>query len=51
MADVWIRKRGSFDDDRRADREFWRAVTPDARIAAVEPSPASGKPMVVSRLR
>lgn len=36
MADVWVRKLGSFDDDRRADREFWRTVTPEARIVAVE---------------
>ena len=36
MADVWVRKLSSFEDDRRADREFWRAVSPDARVAAVE---------------
>jgi hypothetical protein len=36
MADVWVRKLDSFDDDRRANREFWRAVPPDARVAAVE---------------
>jgi hypothetical protein len=36
MADVSIRKLDSFDDARRADREFWRSVPPDARVAAVE---------------
>lgn len=36
MADVWIRKLDSFDDAQRADREFWRSVSPDARVAAVE---------------
>jgi len=36
MTDVWVRKSNSFDDDRRADREFWRAASPEARIAAVE---------------
>jgi len=36
MAGIWVRKSGSFDEDRLADRAFWRAATPDARIAAVE---------------
>ena len=36
MADVWVRKLDSFDDAARADREFWRSVSPDARVAAVE---------------
>ena len=36
MADVWIRKLDSFDEAERADREFWRSVSPDARVAAVE---------------
>ena len=36
MTDVWVRKCGSFEDDRRADREFWQAVPPDARVSAVE---------------
>ena len=36
MADVWLRKLDSFDDAERADREFWRSVSPDARVAAVE---------------
>ncbi len=36
MADVWVRKLTSFEDDRRADREFWRTVAPDARVSAVE---------------
>jgi ABC-type nitrate/sulfonate/bicarbonate transport system substrate-binding protein len=33
---VWIRKCASFDEDARADREFWAAMTPDARVALVE---------------
>lgn len=36
MTDIWVRKSGSFDEDRRADRAFWRAASPEARIAAVE---------------
>jgi hypothetical protein len=36
MADIWIRKLDSFDEAARADREFWRTVSPDARVAAVE---------------
>ena len=36
MPDVWIRKLDSFEDADRADREFWRSVSPDARVAAVE---------------
>jgi ABC-type nitrate/sulfonate/bicarbonate transport system substrate-binding protein len=33
---VWIRKCASFDEEARADREFWAAMTPDARVAVVE---------------
>jgi hypothetical protein len=33
---IWIRKCASFDEDRRADREFWGAMSPDARVALVE---------------
>ena len=36
MTDAWVRKHSSFDDDRRADREFWRTVPAAARVAAVE---------------
>jgi hypothetical protein len=36
MTDFWVRKSGSFGEDRRADREFWLAASPDARIQAVE---------------
>ena len=36
MADIWVRKSDSFDEDRQADREFWRAMSPDDRVAAVE---------------
>jgi len=33
---LWIRKLDSFEDEARADREFWAAVTPDDRVAALE---------------
>jgi hypothetical protein len=33
---VWLRKCASFEEDRQADREFWAAFTPDARVALVE---------------
>ena len=36
MVDVWVRKSDSFEDDRRADRAFWRAASAEARIAAVK---------------
>jgi hypothetical protein len=36
MTDVWIRKCNSFDEERLADRDFWRSLTPDARVAVVE---------------
>lgn len=36
MADIWFRKLDSFDEAQRADRDFWRSVSPDARVAAVE---------------
>ena len=36
MTDVWVRKSDSFEDDRRANRAFWRAASAEARIAAVE---------------
>jgi len=36
MTAIWVRKSGSFDEDRRADREFWRAASADARLQAVE---------------
>jgi hypothetical protein len=36
MADVWVRRCDSFDDDRSADRDFWRRLSPDARVAVVE---------------
>ena len=34
--DVWVRKCRSFDEERQADREFWAAMTADARVALVE---------------
>jgi hypothetical protein len=36
MDPIWVRKVGSFHEDRRADLEFWRAASPEARIQAVE---------------
>jgi hypothetical protein len=33
---VWIRKCTSFEEERRADREFWAQTTPEQRVAAVE---------------
>ena len=36
MADVWVRKCDSFEEDRAADLEFWRTLSPDARVAVVE---------------
>jgi len=36
MTAIWVRRSGSFDEDRRADREFWRAASAEARIQAVE---------------
>jgi hypothetical protein len=36
MGAIWVRKSVSFDEDRRADREFWRAASAAARIQAVE---------------
>ena len=51
---VWVRKCASFEEDRQADREFWAALTPDARVALVEQirhdwTKISGQP--VERLR
>jgi len=34
--DVWVRKCSSFEEERRADREFWQRMTPDERVAVVE---------------
>jgi hypothetical protein len=34
--DVWVRRCASFEEEQRADREFWRAMTPAARIEALE---------------
>ena len=36
MSVVWVRKCASFEEDRRADREFWQTVSPDDRVAVVE---------------
>jgi hypothetical protein len=33
--ELWIRKCASFAEERAADREFWRQMTPDERVAAV----------------
>jgi len=34
--EVWIRKCESFEDERRADREFWDRMSPDERVGIVE---------------
>ena len=36
MTHVWVRKCDSFEQEKHADREFWHAMTPDARVAVVE---------------
>lgn len=33
---IWLRKFSSFDDENRADREFWQQMTPDERVGIVE---------------
>jgi hypothetical protein len=32
---LWVRKCASFAEERAADRDFWRQMTPDERVAAV----------------
>ncbi len=34
--DIWVRKCSGFEDERRADREFWARMSPDERVAVVE---------------
>jgi hypothetical protein len=34
--DVWVRRCASFEEEQRADRQFWRQMTPEARIQALE---------------
>ncbi len=33
---IWIRKCSSFEEENRADREFWQRMTPNERVAVVE---------------
>jgi hypothetical protein len=33
---LWVRRLESFEDEARADREFWASMTPDERVAALE---------------
>jgi len=33
---IWLRKCSSFEDEERADREFWQQMSPDERVAAVD---------------
>ena len=33
---VWVRKCASFEEEAVADREFWRSMSPDERVMAVE---------------
>lgn len=51
---IWVRKCESFEEERVADREFWAALSPDARVAVVEDlrrewAKISGQP--IERLR
>ena len=36
IMDIWVRKCSSFAEERVADREFWAAMSPDARVNVVE---------------
>jgi hypothetical protein len=33
---VWVRKLAGFDEEARADREFWAQLSADQRVAVVE---------------
>lgn len=33
---IWVRKFSSFDEENRADWEFWQRMTPDERVEVVE---------------
>lgn len=33
---LWVRKLTSFEEERRADAEFWRQMTPNERVEIVE---------------
>ena len=35
-AQLWVRKCSSFEEENRADLEFWQRMTPDERVATVE---------------
>jgi hypothetical protein len=36
MRNMQIRRFSSFEEEQKADREYWAAMTPDARVAMVE---------------
>lgn len=36
MRNVQIRRFSSFEEEQQADRQYWAAMTPDARVALVE---------------
>lgn len=36
MMKLWVRKCSSFEEEAEADRDFWRSMTPDERVAVVE---------------
>ena len=36
MTEVWVRRCADFDEEQRADREFWARTTPTERITALE---------------
>jgi hypothetical protein len=33
---IWVRKGNSFEEEAKADREFWRQTTPIERLRALE---------------
>jgi len=34
--EIWVRKCASFEEEKRADLEFWQRMTPDRRVGVVE---------------
>lgn len=33
---LWLRKLSSFEEENRADREYWQSMTPNQRVGIVE---------------
>jgi hypothetical protein len=36
MPDVWVRRCATFAEEAVADREFWRTLTPEQRVAVID---------------